>query len=185
MNERAQLLKQESGSGPGFRFEGKKVRKVGAEQVRMNSWLFPAAGAPSPEEGATSGSGACHGQRPLGAPLNPKLPPLPVFVLKSCINEFFLDFTSLTARCSLKCSFTQRYSVWLRMIIENINIRSLAVSMWSWVFLVTYQQTSGRCQPLMCVTPAASGRMLVVNGSDGTLKSCEAKLLLGKRVGIL
>lgn len=184
MNERPQLLKQESGCGPGFRFEGKKVRKVGAEQVRMNSWLFPAAGAPSPEEGATSGSGACHGQRPLGGPLNPKLPPLPVFVLKSCINEF-LDFTSLTARCPLKFSFTQHYSVWLRMIIENINICSLAVSMWSWIFLVTYQQTSGRCQPLMCVTPAASGRMLVVNGSGGTLKSCEAKLLLGKEVRIL
>lgn len=118
-------------------------------------------------------------------PVNPKLPPLPVFVLKSCINEFFLDCTSLTARCPLKCSFAQHYSVWLRMIIENINIRSLAVSMWSWVFLVTYQQTSGRCQPLMCVTPAARGRTLVVNGSDGTLKSCEAKLLLGKRVRVL
>lgn len=87
MNERPQLLKQESGSGPRFRFEGKKVRKVGAQQVRMNSWLFPAAGA-------TSGSGACHGQRPLGGPVDPKLPPLPVFVLKSCINEFFRFYFS-------------------------------------------------------------------------------------------
>lgn len=81
-----------------------KVRKIGAEQVRMNSWLLlPAAGAPLPKEGATSGSCVSHEQRPLGGPLAPHPAPLTVFVLDS-FNAESLHLTSLPARRLLKFS---------------------------------------------------------------------------------
>lgn len=116
MNERAQLWKQEGGSGPGFRFEGLKVRKIGAQRVRMNSWpLLPAAGAAWPGEGATSGSRV----RPLGGLINHHH--RPCLVLKRCTHVFPVAPRQIQLR-----SVWSRDCVWLGMIIENINIRSLA-----------------------------------------------------------
>lgn len=118
-----------------------------------------AAGTPLPKEGATSGRYVSHEQRPLGGPLNPELlHSLSLFCKVSITNFYilllFLPDASWNSASLLICL----HFCCLPQMNGNINICSLAVSMWSWMFLVTYQQTSGWCQPLICVTPAASGR---------------------------
>lgn len=65
------------------------------------------------------------------------------------------------------------HSFWHRIIRILISVLFLraCVCWWGWALLVTYQQNSVQCQQLICVTPAANSRILVINGSGGIVQN--------------